>query len=399
MHRYFYGLDAVRFFSAFLVCLFHLGFYAWASDGSSMSHLFAHRASFDALMPFAWFGWIGVQVFFVISGFVIAGSANGASPMAFLRSRALRLLPAAWICASITLTVRLLAGDSFDGMSHAYARSLVLWLKGPWIDGTYWSLAIEIVFYGMVFLLLLTKRFSRLPFLAWAMAIASCAFTVVDAAHTLRVFGNDVAWFNAIAGISEILPLKHGVFFAIGIWVWMLANRILPRSGWAGIALATAFGLVQIWIRGVELRFIEAPLAETQPAIAPMLAWLAALALIIAFSRWSELFTPRSEGARTALRNVGKVTYPLYLVHAMVGTEIMAALIDRGVVPYAAFVLAFVSVLSLGTLVALFGEPVVRRLFAKAIDQVERLLGRLRPLGFLFSRADRIELPGGAKAA
>ena len=113
MHRYYHGLDAVRFFSACAVCVFHLGFYAWAAEYSSMERIFAHAATFDLLTPIAWMGWIGVQIFFVISGFVIANSANGATPFGFLRSRMLRLWPAAWVCATITLLVRMAWGEDF----------------------------------------------------------------------------------------------------------------------------------------------------------------------------------------------------------------------------------------------------------------------------------------------
>ena len=47
------------------------------------------------------FGWIGVQIFFVISGIVIANSAQSATPFRFAVSRFLRLYPAAWIAAAI----------------------------------------------------------------------------------------------------------------------------------------------------------------------------------------------------------------------------------------------------------------------------------------------------------
>jgi peptidoglycan/LPS O-acetylase OafA/YrhL len=51
------------------------------------------------------FGWVGVEIFFVISGFVIAFTAEGASSRAFLRSRVLRLVPGPWICATIALVL------------------------------------------------------------------------------------------------------------------------------------------------------------------------------------------------------------------------------------------------------------------------------------------------------
>ncbi len=101
MHRYYSGLDAIRFFSAMAVVAFHLGFYVWASEYSSVSMIFAAAAKFEALTPVAWMGWVGVQIFFVISGLVIANSANGAAPFSFLRSRLIRLWPAAWVCASV----------------------------------------------------------------------------------------------------------------------------------------------------------------------------------------------------------------------------------------------------------------------------------------------------------
>ena len=65
---------------------------AGALDGAKLS---------AGLAPWGSFGWIGVEIFFVISGYVIASSAEGAAPRTFLRRRAQRLLPAAWVCATI----------------------------------------------------------------------------------------------------------------------------------------------------------------------------------------------------------------------------------------------------------------------------------------------------------
>jgi peptidoglycan/LPS O-acetylase OafA/YrhL len=86
-HNYAYGIDALRCLSAVLVAIFHFTYYnpnaRWG-------------------MPF---GWVGVEVFFVISGVVIANSASAASPKEFVIGRFLRLYPAAWIAAPLTKAV------------------------------------------------------------------------------------------------------------------------------------------------------------------------------------------------------------------------------------------------------------------------------------------------------
>ena len=91
-HDYLPGLDLVRFLSAVSVAAFHL----------------TRRNYGDpTLMPF---GWVGVEVFFVISGLVIANSAGGATPSSFAANRFLRLYPGAWCSAAITLGIPFLAG-------------------------------------------------------------------------------------------------------------------------------------------------------------------------------------------------------------------------------------------------------------------------------------------------
>src|SRR5579871_1921838 len=58
-NRYFYGLDGARFFAALSVCVFHLGFYVWAANNTTLANAFAHSASFTTLTPVVWPGWVG----------------------------------------------------------------------------------------------------------------------------------------------------------------------------------------------------------------------------------------------------------------------------------------------------------------------------------------------------
>ncbi len=387
MQRYYYGLDGLRFFSAIAVCIFHLAFYVWTSDHAVMAEVFDHRAKFTEMVPFAWSGWIGVQIFFVISGFVIAHSANGASPMSFLRGRMLRLWPAAWVCATITLTVRLMWGESFAEIDGNWLRSIALWPKGPWIGGVYWSLAVEIVFYAMIFFLLLSQNFKRLPLFAWTLAVSSAGYVLLAILRRadLAATGD---WFRLIEAQAEFLPLRHGVYFALGIWMWMLSNRALPKSGWMGMAIALVFGFAEIGIRAWDVETIEATEARGQPLMEPMLVWIVALGTLIACTRWPERFTPASPVGREMLRLVGKITYPLYLVHGIVGAAFVAWLIDLKTPPYVALLAGLAFVTSLATLVAVYAEPALRKPLRLALDAVERAAVKMKALAFMFRRAD-----------
>ncbi len=390
MHRYYYGLDGIRFFSAFAVCIFHLGFYVWASEYSSISVIFAGAAKFEALTPVAWMGWVGVEIFFVISGFVIANSANGATPFAFLRSRLIRLWPAAWICATVTLIVRLMTGETFlPALDIEYLRSLVLWPRGAWIDGVYWSLAVEIAFYAIVFCLLLTANFRRLPLVAWGLTLVSGAFLTVAMLKQMGLAAPG-GWFDAVAAQADLIPLRHGAFFAIGIWLWMLSNRSLPRSAWVGLGLAFAFGILEIEMRAIDLRTLEATVAASQPLIAPVIVWLTAVGLIIACTRRPEAFAPRTEAGRNRLKLAGKVTYPLYLVHSAAGAATMRWLIEAGMPPYLALLASIAIVLGIATLVAVYGEPAVRKPLAMGLDALGAAGSRVKGLALLFRRADAI---------
>lgn len=108
----------IRAGAALLVVFFHLGYWIWHSDPQAAVPL-----AYRPFQPFFAMGWVGVEIFFVISGFVIAYSTQHGSPARFFEHRAMRLFPAALICASLTGAV-LLTAYPFPTVGLQWLRSV-----------------------------------------------------------------------------------------------------------------------------------------------------------------------------------------------------------------------------------------------------------------------------------
>src|SRR5438445_3272534 len=87
-------LDLLRFLAAFWVMLFHYTFRGPRDAGLP--------ASFPFLDHFTRYGYLGVHVFFILSGFVILLTAYEKNALGFALARFIRLYPAYWICVTLT---------------------------------------------------------------------------------------------------------------------------------------------------------------------------------------------------------------------------------------------------------------------------------------------------------
>jgi peptidoglycan/LPS O-acetylase OafA/YrhL len=132
-------LDALRGIASMSVVCFHFG----------MKHQVESHQIFN-------FGVTGVELFFIISGFVILMTLEKTKNWKdFMISRVSRLYPAYWVCVTITAILHLIDGK----LSPELARSNLLieypinltmlqrWTKIPDLDGTYWTLSLELIFY------------------------------------------------------------------------------------------------------------------------------------------------------------------------------------------------------------------------------------------------------------
>jgi peptidoglycan/LPS O-acetylase OafA/YrhL len=337
------GLDLIRFAAATSVMWFHLAYYSWSSPQSPSGMISEGLVNFSSMAPTAWFGWVGVHVFFVISGFVISYSAQGKDAYQFAISRFLRLYPAVWICATITLVFLLMVGDH-DGLVRRYLASVSLFPLQPWVDAVYWTLGVEMVFYGLVFLLLLRNWLRYLKAMLAILGVASSVMWMAWAAglelHALR-----------LTRIAELLLIPYGCHFALGGLIWLGTTRRLSPLLYGAAGVSFVGGAIGVYSQAMTTQY--------SPFI-PVLFWMAAVALVIGAAHWNDGIFAITGRWRRAIRLTGLATYPLYLLHDVAGAATMRWSVLSGMDQHAALLIAMVFVVVVSFVVASLLEPALR---------------------------------------
>jgi peptidoglycan/LPS O-acetylase OafA/YrhL len=304
------------------------------------------------------FGWVGVELFFVISGYVIACSAVGAAPRDFLRRRAQRLLPAAWVCATITLAVLVaMRAGALPVLGAEWARSMSFWPLGDPIDPSYWTLGIEAAFYLLIAVQL--RRGGQIERVAWWIGGASLAFWIAQ----IALGTVDGTWMKE--RLAQLLLLPHGAFFAIGILLhaWHRAGASPMRV--AGLALFGGAGMVEIVAHAADQ---ARDLGVSASPLLPLIAFGLGMALIAG----CRAVQPRLGWSCRWSATLGLMTYPFYLLHQQVGAAMAGGFGAN------AFPAALAVTIALSWCVVRYAEPALRRWIGSV--SARHALRRDRPL-------------------
>lgn len=358
-----YGLDLIRFASALLVMIFHLGY--WVTlPGEFISRAVGGEVYFTAVSRIVSSGWVGVQIFFVISGFVIAYSVRAATPISYFNSRVLRIVPTVVLCTLITFLLCVITGfGPVAGLAILALRSIFFVPFGPWIDAVYWSLIIEISFYALVLGgLLVFKKEDNLRAIAYLLTVASSLFWL-----TLPWFMDEMTW-NKIyhSWVAAIFLLRHGCFFAIGIMIWYGLSSGFSKADRILVAFASVACLVEIFHANV---IHNAVAGSSYSFYIPACIWFSAIILIFFSVRYNALVRRYCFGKEHYVRTLGLATFPLYLLHSVAGGRVVFVLREVCSIEIALVISGLVS-LGLAYLVVRF-EPFVRRLLVFLILRIQ----------------------------
>lgn len=378
-------LDPLRFAAAVGVAIFHWMFWSWAWTSIGVPG-FERTVAAEVLYPsaasFTWFGWVGVEIFFVISGFVIANSASNSSPGEFLLGRALRLYPAVWVCATATLLVLLLVGSGpASEFIVPYIHAMLMVPKGvtgEWLDEVYWTLAAETAFYGLVFCAMLTRRIT-LRHLAFGLTIYSAIFNAIALLVLSCTTPSDLPYLVILmfrVPCAAFL-LSHGCFFALGIWLFISANRELTALEQIAVVVTCLSGAAEIYFFA-SFFLTSIPAIADQSAIVPIMVWAAAVFLIAhAASRNRRAADTAPRQAPAYLRTLGLITYPLYLTHNVIGSAVIRALIEAGLDATSAVWFALGLLVLVGWFICARIEPAVRGALVQTLAHFGKLPKKL----------------------
>ena len=289
-------LDALRGIAALSVVLFHFAM-PWQTHA----------------IPFLGVFSMGVDLFFIISGFVIFMTIEKSNDWKdFAWNRFARLYPAYWVCVTITIML-IVIKYKFLVPAESYRISHNLWMQylanmtmfqyyfgAANIDGPYWTLIIELCFYLTMILLFITRKLAHITLIGWS-------FTLFCASYALPGVFNNV-WLHKVliafpligyfpffyAGMmlykmkfGEVTPLRLMAFITTLIFQCLMFGNCYENRNFVNIYQYSAMLTV---IYGVLLAFLFGRLSFI---VSPVTMWL------------------------------GRISYSLYLIHQYVGIRIL----------------------------------------------------------------------------
>lgn len=328
-------LDALRAISCLNLLLFHF------------TYVYANKYGFSSPLGFAFpYGKYGVELFFMLSGFVNAMTFVGKrSVKDFIFARAIRIFPSYW--AVILLNVLLL---SYLPLFHWQLSPGEIWANMSTMPRLFgyenfepvtWTLQIEMLFYTTLVIMMVCGAFQRMLMSLMIMVTTCLVFCV--GATTINATWPESFISRPMWIVENVCYMRHLPLFAMG----MLLNEIKNKRG------NTKLNLVGIVWAGIVFQIID--LRDHNPVATVMLFGL------LTACAWGKVPPLRFK----PLLFISTISYTLYLFHNNIGSTLIYSLERMGTGPLAAVVISTALAIAVGTATTIwFEQPLTKFLRA-----------------------------------
>jgi peptidoglycan/LPS O-acetylase OafA/YrhL len=321
-----FELDALRGFAALGVMLFH---YTYNQPGVAPS--LELRT-----------GITGVDIFFMISGFVIFMTIGKAERIQdFIVARLSRLYPTYWVCILITSVFIFIYDPSGFRIGDILVNMTMvqIYFGVEDMDGSYWTLLIELLFYCWIMGVYLIRRLDDIEYAGMATLVLILAY------HYFREF------YPVLYALvqTKFSITNHFTLFFSGILFYQIRHQGVSakRVIFILISILASFYLHDKGGRAMHL--ISALQHEAIIVLYHLIFLLFVLGKLQFLSRPFLIF-------------FGNISYSLYLLHQYIGRQLIHSLVNKGQINvYLAICLAMLVSITLAYLVTNFIEvPVIR---------------------------------------
>jgi peptidoglycan/LPS O-acetylase OafA/YrhL len=318
-------IDGFRCISIVSVMLYHF-YWRWTAPLNPIDFQQYDQHYWQAFS----YGYLGVQFFFIISGFVIFYTLDKSENISvFFINRFIRLFPPILFCSILTffLVDLLDSQNQLDRFhSHTYLNflpSLTFTTQELWnglldrsdiryISGSYWSLAVEVLFYILAGVLYFYNRKKIL----WNWLLLVWFFTLLRIISSPKLQFLFPEQINLVwAQVNKFILLfntPYFVYFTIGIFMY----TFFMKKSVSKIEFLLGIGLVLL-----EFYFL--------PDFVVRLALLTMIGLFTLFLYKEEYLSFLKWNFIT---RVGVISYTLYLIHENLGMILInkfAQLVER----------------------------------------------------------------------
>ena len=295
-------IDLLRIIAITFVAIFHFLYSAIVNNKTP-------SLSPSPLFETARYGYLGVELFFMISGYVVVATVQRSNLIYFLRKRFLRLYPMYWIALVLIFAISSLGIWKKAGpAAQTFYYNLTMFPKTfnePWIDNAHWFMERQLQLYLALSLVLLLRLGKRIDLIFTYWAIIGFVW------HQFGIENFNIWYLNGyfalISGGALIAIIRTNGFNLLRVlallasFLWAIETR-MAKVDWFNSSRSPGYSKTTIGLV------------------------VAAIYLLMLISLIPKISTLKLSWAVKA----GVVTYPFYLIHDRVGGLILGRFATEG---------------------------------------------------------------------